>query len=84
MKGDKIDRNKVLGTITAHINGGSGAYHDNDYRNLTRNEIIFASSFPSDYNFLNENSKYVCGMSVPPLAMYRISKEIQTQWLDRF
>ena len=79
----KIDRNKALGTITAHIGGGGGAYHDKDYRNLTRNEIVFGSSFPIDYDFLNENPKYVCGMSVPPLAMYRISKEIQTQWLDK-
>lgn len=78
----KIDKNKVLGTITAHVNGG-GSYHYDIPRTLTDLEIRKASSFPLDYNFLEENPKYVCGMSVPPLAMYRISKEIQIQWLDK-
>lgn len=78
----KTDRNKILPTITAHTEGGN-CYNQDIPRTLTRNEICLASSFPIEYDFLEENPKYVCGMSVPPLAMYRISKEIQTQWLDR-
>ena len=34
-------------------------------------------------DFKKQKVIYVLGMSVPPLAMYRISKEIQTQWLDK-
>ena len=78
----KINKDRSLPTITAHTEGGN-SYHYNTLRTLTRDELCRASSFPMDYNFLDENPKYVCGMSVPPLAMYRISKEIQKQWLDK-
>lgn len=76
----KTDPNKVLPTITAHTGGGS-AYNHNTFRTLTRDELCKASSFPMDYDFLEENPKYVVGMSVPPLAMYKIAKEIEKQWL---
>ena len=78
----KTDRNKTLPTITAHTEGGN-SYNEDVARTLTRDELCLASSFPMDYNFLQDNPKYVVGMSVPPLAMYRISKEIQKQWLDK-
>lgn len=45
------------------------------------NELILCGSWSGDYDFLGQQAKYVIGMSVPPLAMYRISKEIQKQWL---
>ena len=48
---------------------------------LTQSEVYKAFSFPLDYEC--KDPYYVCGMSVPPLAMYRISKEIQKQWLDK-
>lgn len=76
----KTDRNKVLPTITAHTEGGN-CYNQDIPRTLTKLELQLATSFPLDYDFLEENPKYVCGMSVPPLAMYRISKEILKQWL---
>lgn len=40
-------------------------------------------SFPSDFNFLKTKAQYLCGMSVPPYMMNRISKQIQLQWLDK-
>lgn len=46
-------------------------------------EFVHMQSFPEDYNFNGHSAQYVCGMSVPPLMMYRISKEIQTQLLDK-
>jgi len=38
-------------------------------------------SFPEDYNFLNTEVRYVCGMSVPPLMMQRVATEIAKKLL---
>lgn len=35
-------------------------------------DFINASTFPQDYDFLNENVSYICGMSVPPIMIKRI------------
>lgn len=76
----KINPELPIFTIPAHEDGGT--YHHKYQRQLNNDEYIAASSWSTDYNFLNQKVKYVLGMSVPPLAMYRISKEIQKQWLD--
>ena len=36
-------------------------------------------TFPDDYNFMDQFSGYVCGMSVPPFMMQRISRELAMQ-----
>ena len=77
----KVNRNKVLPTIPAHRDGG--AYHWKHPRGLTNKENCLAGSFPLDYNFGNLKSKYVIGMSVPPIAMANISKQIYKQWLSK-
>ena len=46
-------------------------------------ELRQIGSWSLDYDFLKQKTHYVLGMSVPPLAMYRISKEIQVQWLNK-
>ncbi len=38
-------------------------------------------TFPDDYDFLGQKPGYVCGMSVPPFMMQRISKEVEKQLL---
>ena len=48
-------------------------YSDIDCRNI--------STFPQDYNFLNQNPQYICGMSVPPNMMANLATEIYNQWL---
>lgn len=48
---------------------------------MSEEEIILAQSFPQDYDFCGEDVQYVCGMSVPPVMMERISAEIYRQWL---
>lgn len=50
---------------------------------LSDYELMQIGSWSQDYDFKSQKVIYVLGMSVPPLAMYRISKEIQTQWLDK-
>lgn len=47
-------------------------YSDEDSRNI--------SSFPQDYNFKDQDVKYICGMSVPPNMMANIAAEIYKQW----
>lgn len=50
--------------------------------NFSDYEILQISSWSQDYAFLGQAINHVVGMSVPPLAMYRISKEIEKQWLS--
>ncbi len=52
-------------------------------RYLGRSEVCCISSFPQDYNFIKEKPHYVCGMSVPPIMMAKISLEIHKQWLSK-
>ncbi len=77
----KLDRNKVLPTIPAHRDGGS--YHWKYPRHLTDKENCLAGSYPLDYNFLKLRSKYLIGMSVPPLMTGKIVEQIYKQWLSK-
>lgn len=78
---NKVDPNKVLPTIPAHKDGGS--YHWKYPRHLTDKENCLAGSFPLDYDFLQLRSKYLIGMSVPPIMVAQISTEIHNQWLSK-
>lgn len=73
-------RHNVLYTLTAHIEANVSFY---ELRFLSNKEIIKAASFPNDYNFLKCRPVYVCGMSVPPLMMYRVASNIYNQWLSK-
>ena len=70
---------KVLYTITA---SDSNILYS-EPRHLTKKEVIIDQSFPIDFDFINNKPKYICGMSVPPYMMNRVSKQIQLQWLDK-
>lgn len=61
------------------IVAGTPSYHWREPRYLSDMEIIRVQSFPDDYQFGNETAQYVCGMSVPPLMMQRISGEVARQ-----
>ena len=50
---------------------------------INTNTIIKIGTFPQDYNFLNITPGYLIGMSVPPVMMAQISKQVQIQWLDK-
>ena len=39
---------------------------------LSNQDIINASTFPQDYNFLDCKPAYICGMSVPPIMIKRL------------
>lgn len=66
-------------TITA--NGDLYRYCDG--LKMTDRDIINCQTFPQDYNFLDQNVQYVCGMSVPPVMMAKISEQVYKQWLSK-
>lgn len=46
---------------------------------ISDKDIITIQSFPQDYNFLDQQPVYVCGMSVPPIMMKQIAEQIYIQ-----
>ena len=56
-------------------------YRQYDKMSLSDMDIINAQTFPQDYNFLKQDVKYVCGMSVPPVMMAQIADQVYIQWL---
>lgn len=71
---------EVCKTLTAHED--SLVLYD-DPRYTSKNEAIKITTFPLDYNFLKEKPHYVLGMSVPPLMMANVAKNIYEQWLSK-
>ena len=49
----------------------------------SRAEVCNISSFPSDYDFGNEEPHYICGMSVPPVMMAQIASRVYDLWLSK-
>lgn len=74
-----IYSNKVSPTLIA--SGNSILFDEPRYRN--KEEVILCSTFPLDYDFLNQQPHYICGMSVPPLMIARIANEVYKQWLSK-
>lgn len=78
----KVDRNKPLKTITAHLSGGDG-YHYEKMRTLTTTELKLGGSYPLDYDFATNKVKYLVGMSVPPVMTAQVAKQVYEQWLSK-
>ncbi|GIQ67444.1 DNA cytosine methyltransferase [Xylanibacillus composti] len=49
-------------------------------QHISERDAIRIQTFPADYDFLDTDVQYVCGMSVPPLMMQRIAEQIHLQW----
>lgn len=77
---NKLMKNIVPRTL---IGGGCYCIEDSPHK-ITNNEILKISSFPLDYNFCGENIYTICGMSVPPIMMAKISERIYDQWFKYF
>jgi DNA (cytosine-5)-methyltransferase 1 len=52
-------------------------------RNMNKTELCLASSFPLDYNFLENKVEYIVGMSVPPVMMAQVADQVYKQWLSK-
>ena len=70
---------RVCGTIAS----GGSYFRMYDGMGLSDQDFINVQSFPQDYNFLDQSPQYVCGMSVPPVMMAQIARQIYIQWLRR-
>lgn len=73
-------KSKVCHTIMAKQDSNISFYKP---AFLSDKEIILASSFPTDFNFLGRKVNYICGMSVPPVMMANIATEVYNQWLSK-
>jgi len=77
----KLNPANVLNTLIA--SESAGAYHWKHIRSLTKNENCLSGSYPLDYDFQENKSKYLIGMSVPPVMTAQIASNIYDQWLSK-
>ena len=74
-----VKNNSICKTITS---GGTIAIEE-EPKLLTVSELSKIGSFPLDYNYLNTESQYLIGMSVPPVMTAQIATKIYEQWLSK-
>ena len=75
----KLHPTQIAPTLTAS-GGNAETFHWAKPAKTSCAGIKRLGSFPDDYNFGNKKALYYVGMSVPPLMMYKISREILKQW----
>lgn len=71
-------KHKVANTIT----GKDDCVLFDEPRHRSKLENLRCSSFPLDYDFLENKEYYLMGMSVPPLMIAQIVSRIYDQWLQ--
>lgn len=77
---NRLDKEQeVCYTLTATSN--TICYEQPKYH--SKGEILRISTFPLDYDFIDQKEGYVCGMSVPPVMMAHIAASIYDQWLSK-
>lgn len=65
----------VLQTVTA----GGGIYRGKEKTKISKQDVIYAATFPCDYDFIDNsyrNVRYICGMSVPPIMTKRVVERL--------
>lgn len=70
---------RVCPTLTAHRDC---VIHYEQPRFVSVSEVCCISSFPQDFNYLDVQPWYVCGMSVPPVMMAQVAARVYEQWLS--
>lgn len=60
--------------------GSSWFLRNDEPSRISDMDSIRIQTFPSDYDFMDADVSYVCGMSVPPIMMHRIAEQIYLQW----
>jgi DNA (cytosine-5)-methyltransferase 1 len=74
-----IKNQKVANTLAS----SSWFLRSDEPNRISDMDVIQIQTFPVDYNFMDADVQYVCGMSVPPLMMQRIAEQINLQWFDK-
>lgn len=62
------------------VTSGGYQFRMSDGLLMTDRDFINVQTFPQDYDFMDQNVQYVCGMSVPPVMMANIASEVDKQW----
>lgn len=76
----RLSADKPANTLQASYRNYTHPYK---CRTMTFREFKRLFSFPDDYvSKTPQLGKYLCGMSVPPLMMYQVSKAVKEQWLN--
>lgn len=57
--------------------------HPMEPRTFCKSELCAIQTFPQDYDFLEQDPGYVCGMSVPPFMTQRLAIQIYEQILSK-
>lgn len=73
-----ISDNDVAPTL---VSAGTD-YRKFDKKKLSKADCINVQTFPQDYDFMGQNVRYVCGMSVPPVMMAQVARQIERQWFN--
>lgn len=71
---------KVCPTLTGKE---SSLIHFDKPLYLSKHEVDCISTFPQDYDFMDQSPHYICGMSVPPVMMAQVASRVYEQWLSR-
>jgi DNA (cytosine-5)-methyltransferase 1 len=71
--------NEVCHTLTAK----DACFCYSQPRRHSVSDVLHMSTFPQDYDFINQSPHYVCGMSVPPVMMAQIASRVYEQWLSK-
>lgn len=69
--------------VASTIASGASYYRMYDGMKLSNEDYINVQTFPQDYDVCGQSTKYICGMSVPPVMMANIAAEVFDQWLSR-
>lgn len=65
----------IMQTVTTQ----GGIYRGKEKTKISNEDIISASTFPRDYDFIDtsyRNVRYICGMSVPPIMTKRVVERL--------
>lgn len=65
------------------LTAGSNMFRLCDRKYFSDGDYINVQTFPQDYDFCGQDVQYVCGMSVPPVMMAHIAKQVWEQWLRK-
>jgi len=76
----RADHRKVAPTI---LSGNTFLAMQDTPEDSSDNEYKMIGSYPLDYNFGGIPSKYLIGMSVPPVMMAQIAHHINVQWFNK-
>lgn len=76
----KLHEKDIAPTLTAS-GGNAEPFHWSEPRKISDAGMKRIQSFPDDYDAGKLGAKYICGMSVPPLMMANVAKQIELQWL---